>query len=431
MLYLTVVLLLMSTSAFCMTYFVKIVVPVRRPLFYACLSVAIMDALWLANYVLYDGRQMVFSILMYLTSFLLLLPFVYPRNRFRAVLVQMFLFLLPMLVSFVVGSMALAVAEAKKISENEFLEVGGKYYLPMVLLLNFITCFLEYGAARMLKTLLSPSGEKNLLWFLSIPVTQVILMTLFVNLAFDPCGFQGATACVILGVVLNLASDAACVWGYRKYLKMHQVNGMLRETEHQLELQAEHFRNLQEDILSINEIRHDLKNQLQAAYYLLEQGNSQEVRQQLDLLNRQLSRKVGSRYCENLMVDAVLTEKAAVCREKHIDLQISVLVPQKTSVENAYLCSAFSNLLDNSIRAVSKLKSSAGPIELHSDLQGEYLVIKCSNPSDLPRAQREQTLMREHGLGLQILEQIAGMGKGNFDITYDNGIFTAVLVIKR
>ena len=431
MLYLTAVLLLMSTTAFCMTYFIKIVVPVRKPLLYAFLSVGIMDSLWLANYVFYDGRQMIFSILMYLTSFLLLLLFVYPRSRFRAVLVQMFLFLLPMIVSFVVGSMALAVAEAKKIPESEFLEVGGKYYLPMVLVLNFLTCFLEYGAARMLKTLLGPSGEKNLLWFLSIPVTQVILMTLFVNLAFDPCGFQGATACVILGVVLNLASDGACIWGYRKYQKMQQTNQMLRDTEHQLELQAEHFRNLQKDILSVNEIRHDMKNQLQAAYYLLEQGNSQEVRQQLDFLDRELSKRVGSRYCENLMVDAVLTEKERICQNHQITLHISALVPQKTAIENAYLCSAFSNLLDNSIRAVSKLKDSAGPVELRSDIQGDYLVIHCSNPSAPPAAQKEQTILRQHGLGLQILDQIARIGSGNFETKYEDGIFTAVLVIKK
>ena len=431
MLYIAAVLLTMSTSAFCMTYFMKIAVPMRKPLLYALLSVGTMDTLWLANYILYDGRQVIFNILMYLSSFLILLPFADTHSRFRAVLVQMFLFLLPMVVSFVFGSMAMAVTEAKGIPNREMLEVGGRYYLPMGLALNFVTCFLEYGAACMLKVILGPSGGKSLLWFLSIPVTQVILMALFVNLVFDPCGFQGATACVILGVVLNLASDIACVWGYRKYQAMQRTNQMLRDTEHQLELQAEHFRNLQQDILSVNEIRHDLKNQLQAAYYLLDQGNSQEVRQQLDFLDRELSKKVGSRYCENLMVDAVLTEKQRICRDKQIVLQVTALVPQKTSVESAYLCSAFSNLLDNSIRAVSKLPDSSGPIELRSDLQGEYLVIHCSNPSAQPKTPKERTLMREHGLGLQILEQIARMGGGNFETRYENGVFTALLVIRR
>ena len=431
MLYIAAVLLVMSTSGFCMTYFVKIVVPIRKPLLYALLSVGCMDALWTANYVLYDGQQIIFSMLMYLISFVLLLCFVYPGCRFRAVLVQMILILLPLMISFTVGSLLIPAAEAKGIPMTEIVEVGGKYYLSLTVLLNFLTCILEYWTARLLKVLLGPGVEKNLLWFLTIPVTQVILMIFFVNLALNPSGFRGGPACVVLGVLLNLCSDSVCIWGYRKYQKMQRINQMLRETEHQLELQAEHFRNLQEDILSINEIRHDLKNQLQAAYYLLEQGNSQEVRQQLDVLDRKLSKKIGSQYCENLMVDAVLAEKSGVCREKHIDLKISTLVPQKTSVENAYLCSAFSNLLDNSILAVSSLEGSNGPIELHSDLQGEYLVIQCSNPSVRPKLQREQKLMREHGLGLQILEQIAQMGSGNFDTRYENGIFTAVLVIKR
>lgn len=431
MAYLAAVLFIMSTSGFCMTYFVKIVVPMRRPLLYALLSVGCMDFLWAVNYYFYDGQQIVITMFMYLTAFVLLLLFAHPGCRFRAVLVQMFLILLPLILSFAVGSLLMPAADAKGIPMEEFVKVGGEYYLTLTLLLNILTCILEYGTARLLKMILGPGVEKNLLWFLTIPVTQVILMIFFVNLALNPSGFRGGTVCVVLGVLLNICSDSVCVWGYRKYQGMQRTNQMLRDTEHQLELQAEHYRNLQEDIVSVNEIRHDLKNQLQAAYYLLEQGNSQEVRQQLDFLDRELSQKVGSRYCENLMVDAVLAEKDRLCQDKHITLKVSALVPQKTSVENAYLCSAFSNLLDNSIRAVSKLPDSAGPIELRSDLQGDYLVIHCSNPSDLPKTHREQTLMREHGLGLQILEQIAKMGGGNFETKYENGIFTAVLVIKR
>ena len=432
MLYKLLLLLIMTPSGFFISWFLRIAVPLRRPLLYSLLVAAALDLTWVINQMILPQPSAFLNVITYPVLFILLYFFTERGYRFRAYLVQGILAVTPILLVYILASVVMPLAQASGMDPKEFSQVGGAYYLPMTLLLNCSSWAAMYGVAQLLRKILGPADEaKGLLWFISIPITQMMLIVLFINLAFLRSGFLGFYLCIFLGMVLCIASDVACILGYRKYVKMQGIRRQLQEAHHQLDLQAEHYRSLQSDILSVNQIRHDLKNQLQAAYYLLEKGNPQEVRRQLDLLNLQLSQKVGSQYCENLMVDAVLTEKAALCRSKQISLQISAPVPQHIALENAYLCSAFSNLLDNSIQAVCKTQPPLGPIDLSTDLQGAYLTIRCSNPACEPEKSKESSLLRAHGLGISILQQIAEMGQGTFYTDYQNGVFTAVLILKR
>ena len=425
-------LLMTSLSVFCMAYFVKIAIPVRKPLQYALLITGILETVCILTRWAVPENYSYILMFIYPCAFLLLFFYVDPGSYFRAFIIQMVLCVIPIVACGVLAALVLPIGTALGAGPEAFTDWDGRYYILMTLLANGFSCGAEWGAAHLLRTLLSPTRESRMvLCLLPIPITQVILITVFVNLFFSWYSFGVAVFFLFLGIGLSLAADAVCILGYRNYTRAQLTTQQLQEAKHQLEIQADHYGKLQRDILMINQIRHDLKNQLQAAYYLLQHGNSEEVEQQLDLLSEQLSRQVGSRFCENLMVDAVLSEKAELCREKNIRLEVSALVPQKTSVENTYLCSAFSNLLDNSIHGVLESEEPQGPIELSTDLQEDYLVIRCSNPAKPPKEEKNQSLLREHGLGQQILAQIAQLGEGHFQSDYENGVFQSVLVLKR
>ena len=250
-----------------------------------------------------------------------------------------------------------------------------------------------------------------MLWFLAIPASQLVLVNLVLRLASQGGAPGEPSGSLMAGILLTVAADVACLLAYRKFYRMQVLQSQVRQAEHQLAVQTAYYRDLQSRILAVNQIRHDLNNQLTAAYCLLDQGHTGEVRQQLDLLRDSIRERVGASYCENLMVDAVLKEKAEICRKKDIRLELSVFVPADISIESAHLCSAFSNLLDNSIQAVTE--PQAGPIRLESDMKGEYLVIRCSNPAVSVTRKENRDLLREHGLGLGILERIAGEHGGS------------------
>lgn len=209
---------------------------------------------------------------------------------------------------------------------------------------------------------------------------------------------------------------------------MEFLREQVRLAEEQLEVQNGYYRQLQENILTVNQIRHDLTNQLQAAYVLMGQGEQQHVSRQLDQIKEQIRNRIGPRFCENLMVDAVLSEKARLCRERGIELDINAQLPAELPIENVYLCSAFANLLDNSINAC---RTEPKQIRMQAALQGDYLLIRCTNPSAPPDPGKGKSgLLRPHGLGLDILRKIAENYHGSLDTTYRDGIFAVDLILK-
>ena len=424
--------LYITPAVLCMAYFVTIAVPLRKPGLYAGLTLLIHQLLWAFNRFCLPEYSILWDVLTYPLVFLLLLLFAPPRQRYQAFLTQTILAVIPTLISYLLSVTVLPLAASLGVPPEALASRDGPYYSIMSLIVGCSGIAAMYGAARLLRSILKPAKEtRELIWFFTIPFSQLLLTVLFVNLSFAENGFRGAPICIFLGILLSIGADIACVVGYRRYRSAQFGSFRLAEVEKMLKMQSEHFSGLQQDILSVNELRHDLKNQLQAACYLLEQGHTREVRQQLDLLDDRLSRKVGSRYCENLMVDAVLTEKARLCENKGIRLSISSPVPRQVSLDSSYLCSAFSNLLDNAIHAVLLSPSPEGPIKLSTDLRGEYLVIRCENPACPPAPKEKQPLLREHGLGLEILSRIAQLGEGSFQTEYADGVFSAVLILRK
>ena len=427
MAYYGLLFLLMQPSGLSTMLLVNRVEPIRRPWLYALLGVTILDGFWILRHVLPEPPMM-----MEVVGYPLLLGLVWffarPGHRVRTCAVQCLMLLTPLAVVYAATVAVVWICWAAGIPQAYFMAEEGGGYLLMVLLVGAATILAQWGLSEVLGRLLSPIREKRwMLWFFAIPVSQLVLINLVLRLAVEsrarPLG--GLT----LGILLTVGADAACILAYRKLHRMQELQSQVREAEHQLSLQNAYYRDLQSRILKVNQIRHDLNNQLSAAYRLLDGGHTGEVREQLDLLRDSIRQRVGSRYCENLMVDAVLREKAEICREKGIALELSVFVPADITIESAHLCSAFLNLLDNSIQAVAD--PGAGPIRLESDIRGVYLVISCSNPARSVIRQESRDLLREHGLGLGILERIAREHGGSFSTRLAEGRFRADLVLRR
>ena len=424
--------LILQPGLFCTAWFVHYAAEMRRPLFYSLLSLTVLDMFWILNNSVLDVPSMFINTIGYPICYILLpLFFAKPSIRVRAISVQILLATMPFLICMIADFLLHKFAEPMDLDLAAFYDPRTGSYMILSVVLNLINCLAMFGTVKFLGRILSNvQEEKHLLWFIMIPLSQLILITILTCLYFykdDPVNAPMLTG---LAVLLCIGSDVACLFGFRKYKRMQHANRQMAEVQHQLSLQTEHYRDLQDDILKINEIRHDLKNQLQSALYLMKQGNTQEADSQLDLLNRALSQKVGSQYSENLMADAVLSEKARVCEEKNIQLLISAPIPQQTAIESAYLCSAFSNLLDNAIEGTLHSASPAGPIDLSCDIHGEYLTISCINPGNMPTAKKNRQLLRTHGLGLDILEEIAKKYNGRFHTEWNNGIFKADLTLK-
>lgn len=98
---------LITLGGFCATYFVNIVVPLRKPLQYSLLVIVLPDLLWLVNNCLLPEPSPFLNVVISPLIFLLLLFYTEPSQRYRGFLTQAVLAVLPILIVYVLASLML------------------------------------------------------------------------------------------------------------------------------------------------------------------------------------------------------------------------------------------------------------------------------------------------------------------------------------
>lgn len=403
---------------------------IPHPWLYTLVCTGGSTVLWVINnYVLTPSvaTDITIVIVLLATAFL----FASKGSHLRALLTITVLLGAQLAVYFLLGLVAYPIGEVLGYEVEDLINKTTSYGNAIMSLICFIVTvppmYLSYVLLK--KFLISPKLSPWVLLFLPIPISQGILVNLLNHLIPMSGGLGGLEEGFILAIILSIIADITFFVGIRKIQRGEQLKQMVSLAEEQMNIQAGYYRQLQENILQINQIRHDLSNQLQAAYYLLEQGENSQVRQQLDRLQSNVRNKVGPKYCANLMVDAVLTEKAHICQEQGIRLSIQAELPPDIPVEGVHLCSAFSNLLDNGIQGAAACDLQEKSVELRTAVRSDCLVIHCVNSANVPAGKQSADPLRLHGLGLGILERIASIYSGTFSVSYRDGKFDAALTL--
>lgn len=205
-----------------------------------------------------------------------------------------------------------------------------------------------------------------------------------------------------------------------------EVEKELSALRQQSELERQHYHNVEARREEMAKIRHDYNNLITSVLGLLNMNKTQEAAEALGNLLAKVEETREYPYCGIPIVNAILSEKEAVCRRNKIALRTDLLFPEDAAITPIDLCSIFANLLDNAIRACTHLPPErAREIELSVAVQGDYLLIRCDNPSiKAPGKHAEGS-----GYGMKILSDISKRYGGKFKTNYENGIFTARLIL--
>ena len=220
---------------------------------------------------------------------------------------------------------------------------------------------------------------------------------------------SGASIIALLYYVVSLENKA-------------RLEEELRDTRYRMELEQAHYRSVEIRQEELSRIRHDFNNQLAVICSLMSSGEEDEAQQMIRQLGDDIAATRENPYCCNPVINAVLTEKEKLCREKNIVLITELDIPADPGAEQVHLCSIFANLLDNAISGAANCGMSPTQIQLSSAVAGDYLLIKTVNPSAPPRKPGQG-----HGYGSRILKELSERYGGSYQTSFENGIYTAVV----
>lgn len=298
--------------------------------------------------------------------------------------------------------------------------------LGLLAVISLYCCLAHRVLAR---HFIAEKSDSRGILFLMVPVSQLVTLDLLLVVLETETANPRATEILVIIIAVSVFADFAYFRAIATLRQMDMLERQVALTEQELNNQLAYYQQMEDNITQVNQLRHDMKNQLQTAYLLFERDEKVEAARQLNVLRRTLDNRVGSRFSANLIVDAVLTEKARACDDAGISLDIRLELPPNLSIEGAHLCSVFANVLDNAIAGCRASGTSHPQILLSAFVKQGFLIIRCQNsaPPNPKRSKKQKTLLPAHGLGLGILQRIAEIYHGALSTRQENGqYFTSV-----
>lgn len=185
--------------------------------------------------------------------------------------------------------------------------------------------------------------------------------------------------------------------------------------------------------MSVRRLHHDMKNHVTALLSLC--GSDEKLRSYLMSMSEGLERYDAVVKTGSAVLDGLLGEKMSRARELGVRMTVCVDFTGGDFIDDIDVCAIFGNLTDNALRAAAGLPDGEErAVYLRAARLEGNMVIKCANrysgglrwKNGLPLTDRDG---ERHGIGLQSVRQSAERYGGAVDITAEDGMFTASVII--
>ena len=183
-------------------------------------------------------------------------------------------------------------------------------------------------------------------------------------------------------------------------------------------------------------LRHDMRHFSNMIDSLLTQEEYAEIRKITAHINEVADENKLVKYCENIIVNSILSEMMIKAGSHAIDVHLDVIVPRELPVNDYEFALVTANLLENAIHCVKDLKKTAKTVDVKLRCGQDHLLIQMKNPYEqdiildpltgLPKSQKG----KNHGLGMQSVSAFADKTGGNIGCFCEDGIFQIMLFAK-
>ncbi len=185
---------------------------------------------------------------------------------------------------------------------------------------------------------------------------------------------------------------------------------------------------------TIRKYKHDIRhfNRVLAGY--IQSKEYDKAESYLQEFDEMLEQVTAVSFCENTVVNELLTIYAAQCQKLSFKPRFKAMVPKHIPMEELDLTSLVANALENAVEAQSKLPEGKRALQVEIIYDGRKLKLKTQNPyaietkfkpNGLPVSTREV----QSGIGTAQIKSIAEKYGGVASFSQENGQFVVKAVM--
>lgn len=315
-------------------------------------------------------------------------------------------------------------------------------------IISFSSAFLTlFTFLRKIKFKGIRSRKNETILFISILIAQFSLVQMLLinqfNLDFSTSNLLSSifgNYDNLVSITLLISSMFSSIADIALFVTMihSSQNEKLREAlkmqEYQNSVNLEYYKNVEQNSVEARKIRHDLANMVQTACEIMENGtdsDKESAKKMLSQLKTEVADIKIERFCQNTLVNAIASNKAAECRKNEIDFDFDLRVPETLDIEEIDICKAYVNIFDNAINAAKAIDGKRYvKIKSFTDESDGMLYITGENNVAPDYEDKKKSRTGEHGYGLRILRDTAEKYGGRL-VTDDKGdTFTVVMTMR-
>lgn len=315
-------------------------------------------------------------------------------------------------------------------------------------IISFSSAFLTlFTFLRKIKFKGIRSRKNETILFISILIAQFSLVQMLLinqfNLDFSTSNLLSSifgnydnlvSITLLISSMFNSIADIALFVTMIHSSQNEKLREELRMQEYQNSVILEYYKNVEKNSVEARKIRHDLANMVQTAYEIMENGtdsDKESAKKMFAQLKAEVSDIKIERFCENPLVNAIASNKAAECRKNNIEFDFDLRVPETVGIEEVDICKAYVNIFDNAINAAKAIDGKRY-VKIKSFTNPDDGMLYISGENDIAPDYEEKKKARtgEHGYGLRILRDTAEKYGGRL-VTDDKGdTFTVVMTMR-
>lgn len=288
---------------------------------------------------------------------------------------------------------------------------------------------LYYFASSLAVILTKP--HKTVLIFSILPLTYYLFD--YVTTVYTDLLYSGLEVVIeFLPFVFCVAYLIFSVVYFKEYeekCEAEQYNRLMEMKRAQSEKEIEAYKRSE---YAVALLRHDMWHFMNNIIAYIEQGDTEKAKGYIREIIAAADRTAMRRYCENEIVNMILSSYENEISEKGIRFSHTIQIPEKLPVSDVDLTSILSNGLENAIRAVSLVAPEKRSIVLDLHTHDGKLLLSIKNPyahnvemvDGMPRVKGDG-----HGLGTQSIKYTAEKLKGNCQFVASDGQFVLRVVL--
>lgn len=315
-------------------------------------------------------------------------------------------------------------------------------------IISFSSAFLTlFTFLRKIKFKGIRSRKNETILFISILIAQFSLVQMLLinqfNLDFSTSNLLSSifgnydnlvSITLLISSMFNSIADIALFVTMIHSSQNEKLREELKMQEYQNSVNLDYYKNVEKNSVEARKIRHDLANMVQTACEIMENGtdsDKESAKKMLSQLKTEVADIKIERFCQNTLVNAIASNKAAECRKNEIDFDFDLRVPETLDIEEVDICKAYVNIFDNAINAAKAIDGKRY-VKIKSFTSEDDGMLYISGENDIAPDYEEKKKARtgEHGYGLRILRDTAEKYGGRL-VTDDKGdTFTVVMTMR-